>query len=225
MQCATTDEMNLIRMIDATRYADPDTLCSAACRQALAWSDWETNISKATYEVLRNVENVLRCAISARLVLHYGQEDWWEAPNLHLTYETNKKIREAKGKLHRARVPLSPTAIQREVPLGFWVSLMGRGADYETQLWRPMRAAFPHFKGRRVELHERVDHLRILRNKMAHQERIGGRDLVADRSSALTVIGYVSETVALRVSAADIAIPYLLAARPGVCPQRRGAGA
>lgn len=222
MQCTTINEANLIRMIDANRYGDPDTLCSTACRQSLAWSDWETDTSKAMYEVLRNMENVLRCAISARLVLHYGQEDWWEAPKLHLTYDTKKKLAEAKAKLRRAHVPLSPIAIQREVTLGFWVSLMGRGADYETQLWRPMHAAFPHYKGRRVELHHRVDHLRILRNKVAHQERIGGRNLAADRRSALKVIGYVSETIAQRVSAADVAIPALLATRPGVCPQRRG---
>ncbi|MCX5431571.1 hypothetical protein OHU11_28365 [Streptomyces sp. NBC_00257] len=224
MQCATTDEMNLIRITDANRYGDPNTLCSTTCRQSLAWSDWETDISKAMYEVLRNVENILRCAVSTRLVLHYGQEDWWDAPDLRLTYSTKKKIEDAKIKLRRAHTPLSPIAVQREVPLGFWVSLMGRGSDYETQLWRPMRAAFPRYEGRRAELHARVDHLRILRNKVAHQERIGGRDLAADRSSALTVIGYVSETVARRVSAADVAIPALLAARPGACPHRRGEG-
>ncbi|MFI5808567.1 hypothetical protein [Streptomyces sp. NPDC051561] len=222
MQCATADEKHLIRMIDANRYAAPDAICSVSCKQSLAWSDWETDISKAMYEVLRNLENALRCTVAARLVLHYGQEDWWEAPTLRLTYETKKKIEEAKSKLRRANAPLTPTAIQREVSLGFWVTLMGRGTDYETQLWRPMKAGFPGYQGRRAQLYVRMNHLRILRNKIAHQERIGGRDLTADRSSALTAIGYVSEAVARRVSAADVAIPTLLAARPEVCPQRRG---
>ncbi|MEU9143243.1 hypothetical protein [Streptomyces sp. NPDC048349] len=224
MPCATADEMDLIRMLDAGRYADPSTLCSATCRQPLEWSDWETNTSKAMYEVLRHLENVLRCAISARLSAHYGQVDWWNATRLRLTYGTEKKIAEAEEKLSRISVPPTATAIQREMTLGFWVTLMGRGADYETQLWRPISAGFPGYRGRRGPLHTRLDHLRVLRNKVAHQDRIGGRDLAADRRSALTAIGYVSESVARRVDAADTSLPALLASRPQTCAQRRGGG-
>lgn len=224
MSCATADELVLIRMIDAERYADPQDLCAPYCRQTLIWSDWETDVSKAMYEMLRTLENVLRCAISDRLSAHYGRDDWWDAPRLRLTYGTMSKIEEAEEKLTRAGVPLTPMAIQREVSLGFWVSLVGRGDDYETQLWRPMKAGFPGYRGRREPLHRRLNHLRLLRNKVAHQDRIGGRDLAADRQSVLTAIGYVSEAVARRVETADTAMPLLLANRPGACAQREGGG-
>jgi hypothetical protein len=214
--------MDMIKMLDAGRYADSGALCSALCRQSLAWSDWETNVSKAMYEALRHLEGVLRYTISVRLSTYYGQEDWWSAPRLRLTYGTEEKIAEAKRKLSRASTPLTPTAVQREMTLGFWVALLGRGADYETQLWRPISAGFPGYRGRRAPLHARLDHLRVLRNKVAHQDRIGGRDLAADRRSVLTAIGYVSEAVARRVDAADTALPALLANRPGVCAQRPG---
>lgn len=222
MSCATADEIDLIRKIDAGRYADPEALCTPCCRQALAWSDWETDVSKAMYEMLRTLENVLRCAISDRLSAHYGRADWWNTSGLDLTYGTMSKIEEAEEKLSRAGVPLTPTAIQREVPLGFWVTLVGRGNDYETQLWRPMKAGFPGYRGRREPFYRRLNHLRLLRNKVAHQDRIGGRDLAADRRSVLTAIGYVSEGVARRVEVADTVMPLLLANRPGVCAQRRG---
>ncbi|WP_405442380.1 hypothetical protein [Streptomyces niveus] len=217
--------MDLIRMLDARRYADLRALCSASCRQSLEWSDWETAVSKAMYEALRHLENIYRCTISARLSTYYGQEDWWNTPRLRLTYSTEKKIEDAKDKLSRASVPLTPMAVQREMTLGFWVALMGRGADYETQVWRPVSAGFPGYQGRRAPLHARLDHLRVLRNKVAHQDRIGGRDLAADRSSVLTAIGYVSEAVARRVDAADTALPALLSNRPTVCAQRKGGGA
>lgn len=220
VQCATAGDRNLISLLDAGRYADPDMLCSADCRQVLVWSDWETNVSKAMYELLRNLENVLRSTISARLAAHYGRADWWNTPRLRLTYGTRTKLDEAQAKLLRAGVPPTPLAVQREVTLGFWVSLMGRGADYETQLWRPMARIFIDYRGKRGPLHHRLDHLRILRNKVAHQDRIGGRDLTADRRSVLTVIGYISPAAARRVADCDTAIPALLAGRPEPCPLR-----
>ncbi|MFJ2113664.1 hypothetical protein ACIOEX_17555 [Streptomyces sp. NPDC087850] len=222
MLCATADEIDLIRMLDAGRYADQESLCSASCRQPLEWSDWETDVSKAMYEALRHLENVYRYTISTRLSTYYGREDWWNAPRLRLTYSTEKKIEEAESKLSRASVSLTPMAVQREMTLGFWVALMGRGADYETQVWRPVSVGLPGYRGLRAPLHARLDHLRVLRNKVAHQDRIGGRDLAADRRSVLTAIGYVSAAVARRVDTADTALPTLLANRPGVCPQRKG---
>ncbi|MBN3928969.1 hypothetical protein IQ279_04830 [Streptomyces verrucosisporus] len=225
MSCTTADEKALIDFVDAERYADPGTLCSPSCRQALKWSDWETDVSKAMYGLLRHLENILRSTVSTRLAAHYGRDDWWNARRLRLTHGTMEKIRDAEAKLARASVSATPAAVQREVTLGFWVSLLGRGADYETQLWRPMSSGFPGYRGRRRPLYTRLDHLRLLRNKVAHQDRIGGRDLAADRRSVLTVIGYVSQAAALRVEAADTDLPALLANRPGACAQRGGSGA
>lgn len=220
MPCTTADEEDLIRLFDAVRYADAGTLCSPLCRQILEWSDWETAVAKAMYELLRNLENVLRTAISTHLATHYGRDDWWDSPRLRLTYGTREKIDAAERKLVDAGVLPTAEAIQREVPLGFWVSLLGRGMDYETQLWRPMTGAFPGYRDRRQGLYMRMNHLRLLRNKVAHQDRIGGRRLVDDRRSVLTVIGYVSEAAARRVDAADTALPVLLTSRPGICSQR-----
>ncbi|WDM15419.1 hypothetical protein J3S85_30285 [Streptomyces lavenduligriseus] len=222
MSCATADEVVVIKTIDAGRYADPQALCAPDCRQALVWSDWETHVAKAMYEMLRGLENVLRSTIASRLSTYYGRADWWNAPRLNLTHATMSKIEKAEQKLSRAGVPVTPTAVQCEVSLGFWVMLAGRGNDYETQLWRPMKAGFPGYRGRREPFYTRLNHLRILRNKVAHQDRIGGRNLAADRQSVMTAIGYVSEAVARRVEAADTALPLLLANRPGVCAQRRG---
>ncbi|MFE0739221.1 hypothetical protein [Streptomyces sp. NPDC058855] len=222
MSCITAAEIDLIKMTDAGRYADPSTLCSTACRQVLVWSDWEMAASKAMYEVLRHLENVLRCTISERLTAHYGRDDWWHAPRLRLTHGTTEKIEAARNRLRLHRTPTTPTNIQREVTLGFWVTLLGRGADYETQLWRPISSGFPGYQGRREPLHRQLNHLRLLRNKVAHQDRIGGRDLVMDRRSVLTAIGYASEPVARHVATTDTALPILLANRPGVCAQRTG---
>ncbi|MFD9354111.1 hypothetical protein [Streptomyces sp. NPDC060031] len=224
MPCATADEIVLIKTLDVGRYADPGTLCCAFCRQTLEWYRWETATAKAMYEVLRHLENVLRRAISTRLAAYYGREDWWNAPQLRLTYGTEKMISDAVDKLRRTSTPATPAAVQRAMPLGFWVNLMGRGADYETQLWRPMSAGFPGYRGRREPLHKRLDDLRELRNKVAHLDRIGDVDLASGRASALIAIGYVSVATARRIDAADTALPALLAHQPSVCAHRQGGG-
>lgn len=222
MLCTTAAEMELIQMTDAGRYADPTTLCSASCRQVLAWSDWEMSAAKATYELLRSLEIILRCTISTRLSSHYGREDWWKAPRLQLTHVSTKILETAEKKLRDAGASSTPTAILRQVPLGFWVGLLGSGLDYETQVWRPVSHGFPGYRGRRGPLYDRLNRLRVLRNKVAHQERIGDPGLADDRQSILTSIGYMSEVVARRVDAADTALPQLLRSRPEVCSRRVG---
>jgi hypothetical protein len=135
------------------------------------------------------------------------------------------KIHSAALKLGEAGVPVTPAAVQREVTLGFWVTLLGSGCDYETQLWRPMAAGFPGYQGPRLPLWRRLDHLRKLRNKVAHQEPIGHRRLEKDRESILTAVGYVSPAVARRMDAADTTLPDLLDNRPGACPRIMGGAA
>ncbi|MEW2300996.1 hypothetical protein AB0958_13645 [Streptomyces sp. NPDC006655] len=225
MHCATDDDLHLIRVLDALRYTPHGVTCSATCRQPLEWHDWETSTAKAMYELLRGLENVLRGAISVRLSVHYRRADWWEAPELRLTYGTRQKIERAAERLRRAGLPVTPEAVVRELTLGFWVALLGSGQDYETQLWRPMAAGFPGYRGRRRPLWERLDDLRSLRNMVAHQEPVGDRELAEDRDSVLTAVGYVSTVVARRMEAADTALPHLLANRPGVCPRVVGGAA
>ncbi|MDT0310308.1 hypothetical protein RM780_25650 [Streptomyces sp. DSM 44917] len=86
-----------------------------------------------------------------------------------------------------------------------------------TRLWRPaLRHAFPAYRGPRRPLHRTLDHLRTLRNKVAHHEPIGPRDLGADRDSALLVLGYLSDDVQRWVALVD-RIPAVLAERPAPC--------
>jgi hypothetical protein len=214
--------MHLIKTLDAERYAPAGALCSSECRHALVWFDWETQMSKALYEILRHLENALRRAMAGRLTAHYGREDWWRAPRLQLTYGTRQKIEQAEDRLLDAGVPWTAVGVQRELTLGFWVALLGRGRDYETQLWRPMASGFPGYRGRRQPLHERLNYLRELRNKVAHQEPVSGRHLAADRASVITALGYVSESAARWVALTDAAIPELLTGMPGRCPRIGG---
>ena len=86
--------------------------------------------------------------------------------------------------------------------LGFWVRLVSRGgytyggrkADYERTLWRP--ALFKAFPGRpRRAVQQRLNHLRQLRNRIAHHEPIFDRDLREDYENLLEALGWISPDV------------------------------
>jgi len=59
-------------------------------------------------------------------------------------------------------------------------------------LWVPaLINAFPHFQGRRGDLHKSLEELRRLRNRIAHHEALVNRDLATDHWTVLEILGYI----------------------------------
>jgi hypothetical protein len=72
--------------------------------------------------------------------------------------------------------------IVAELPFGVWVSLLSRRNDYYTQLWWPaLRHEFSGYSAQTPAiLHNDLDHLCRLRNRVAHCEPIHHRRLHKD---------------------------------------------
>ncbi|QKV92450.1 hypothetical protein HUT19_12380 [Streptomyces sp. NA02950] len=184
----------------------------------MRWYAWEAEIASAFFALLRHLERTLGHAMAKELTARFGRVDWWDHPEIDLHHVSRSKITAIQKKLARDRRRVRTTeAVQRELTLGFWVSLLGPGNDYETRLWRPtLRLAFPSYRGPRKPLHQDLDDLRKLRNQVAHHEPIGSRPLAADRESAYRILGYLSADVRDWAAAED-QIPQLLAERPAPC--------
>ncbi|HEU5158867.1 MAG TPA: hypothetical protein VFU43_17865 [Streptosporangiaceae bacterium] len=101
-----------------------------------------------------------------------------------------------------------------ELPLGFWVGLLGTGHHYEMTLWRPaLRHAFSGKAGTRKKLHMDFDRLRTFRNRIAHHEPIFHRHLAADHMHIVRLIGLISPVAAEWVTA-NSRVESVLAVRP-----------
>ncbi len=204
--------------VRASVFAPLGVLCSPDCAEALRWYQWEASVASAFFTLLRHLERALGHAMSDQLTKCFEREDWWDHPGVNLHHVSRRKIGAAIEKQARRRGQTKAETVQRELTLGFWVSLLGRGNDYETRLWRPaLRHAFPAYHGARQPLHQDLDHLRTLRNRVAHHEPVGTRDLDADRRSALRVMGYLSHDLR-RWAVSEDGIPSVLAERPAPCP-------
>ncbi|HEU5471840.1 MAG TPA: hypothetical protein VFV67_14410 [Actinophytocola sp.] len=104
-----------------------------------------------------------------------------------------QSIAEATAKIDRRRKEVTADRVVAELNLGFWVALLGRGLNYETRLWRPaLRLAFPRYTGGRAALHEELETVRLLRNRISHLEPIHRRHHLADYDKILRIVGYIS---------------------------------
>lgn len=193
----------------------------AACRGDLAAAmrlyGWNLEVAAAFFHgPLHYLEITLRNALDRELAARFGRRDWWFAPDVDLHDYAAGKVAKAREKLSRRSKDPTSGAMVAELPFGFWVSLLGKGNDYEMRFWRPaLRRAFPRYRGRRVPLHRDLDHVREFRNRIAHHEPIYGRHLVADHATVLRLLGYISPEARDCLKRYDL-VPEVLARRPDV---------
>jgi hypothetical protein len=142
----------LIKFISADRFARYKSAMGGDADMALRLYVWNTAVSSAFWGPLQVLEIALRNALHDRLTAHFSREDWWNANALTLTVVHRRAVGDACDRVVEARrVPMSGRIVA-ELPLGFWVGLLGAGCNYEMTLWRPaLRHAFVGKIGTRKE--------------------------------------------------------------------------
>ncbi|HET6841774.1 MAG TPA: Abi family protein [Candidatus Angelobacter sp.] len=151
-----------------------------------------TEISEALYGVLQGLEVALRNAIHNVLTKGLGAPDWYD--KIHLQNSELEALRQARSKIAERMVEETPGRIVAELTFAFWVRLLAW--PYEKSLWVPhLRRIFPMRFTNPSVIHGRLVELKTLRNRIAHHERILGRDLEKDYAALLETIGWVSPDV------------------------------
>jgi hypothetical protein len=68
-------------------------------------------------------------------------------------------------------VRATPGKVVAELSFGFWCALAGR--HYHWTLWQPcLHRVFPGVRLPRPHIHGRLENIRLLRNRIAHHERV-----------------------------------------------------
>lgn len=150
---------------------------------------WNSQASAAFYIPLQGLEIALRNALHQALSLKFNSAFWYEIAPLDRYSQEN--IAEAKEKCRKAYGTTDPPHIVAELSFGFWVSLLNR--TYHQSLWIPaLGKAFPNAKLPRGDIHTKLNHIRILRNRIAHHEPIFKRHLEQDYKSIIEFIGWMN---------------------------------
>lgn len=203
--------------ISIERLAPYDMACDGDTVAALRLYAWNAEVAAAFWGPLHCLEVVMRNAMHRELAARFGRPDWWSSPALGLHPFADRRVREL---LDRHQVGVGPDRIVADLEFGFWVSLLGRGNDYEMRLWRPaLHRAFPGYRGPRATLSDQMGSVRLFRNRIAHHEPIYYRHLEADHAKILRFIEVVSPATAGWARRCD-RVPAVLAKRAAVCSGR-----
>jgi hypothetical protein len=177
---------------------------------------WNLAISGAFFESLHYFEVGLRNTMDEELAKwatsKLGAADpWYRDQAVPLDNESRNHVRLAIKRVtdNGKRAELHGGVVA-ELTFGFWWSLL---ADhYNRTLWQPcLQYAFTNVRRRR--LHDKLDHLRELRNRIAHHEPLHGRDLVDDYTTMLDTAERFSPRLAWWIDNTS-RVPQLLSQRP-----------
>ncbi|QNE37007.1 Abi family protein [Leifsonia shinshuensis] len=163
--------------------------------EAIRLYSWNIEVSASLWGGFHLAEVCLRNAVNDRLADHFGSQAWWDIT--HLTDSDLAIVRSARRHLSLSRSgQFTPGHVVAELGFGFWIGLLGN--RYHARLWEAatLDSAFPHYTGRRRDLHTALERLRKLRNRVAHHEPIFNRDLAYDHALLLSILGYLSSDVA-----------------------------
>lgn len=162
--------------------------CNGNLHDALLLYERNTRTSESLYGVIQAVEVTARNFIHGTMAQSVGRSDWYN----HVGLERRElgSIRDAKDVLLTWHKKPTSNGIISELTFGFWVRLMAPA--YEKTLWVPhLSKAFPELpKADRVQVFDRFEAIRKLRNRIAHHEPIFARDLKQDYNDLLETIGW-----------------------------------
>lgn len=130
-----------------------------------------------------------------RNALHYAitrytkREDWFDHGSIDP--RAQKIVRDAKDNIKRNNGTIDTPHIVAELSFGFWVSLLNK--QYHQTLWIPaLGKAFPHAHRKRTDIHDELNHVRLLRNRIAHHEPVFNRHLAMDYKKIIEITGWIN---------------------------------
>jgi len=161
-------------------------------RAALALYAWNAEVSSALLMPLHICEVVMRNAIASVLEAVYGHRWPWSA-----TFERslpNPPNYSARRDLQTARRFAAATGkVIPELKFVFWQKMLT--SSHDTRLWNGhLRRVMPNLAPDREiaelrrNLYDHLEHIRLLRNRIAHHEPIFTRNLLDDYHRMLKLV-------------------------------------
>lgn len=211
---------DLRRLLSAGRFDRYTAAAGGSAADAALLYGWNVQLAGAWHETLGLFEVVLRNALDRQLSTYHqhvlsGNGHW--CADARMPWRSPKLAAQIADARRRARIgrrgPEVHGKIVAELTFGFWRYILA--STYQTTLWSPaLRHAFPHHRTRdRAAVYDPVNHLHLLRNRVAHHEPIHTLDHAALHDELLRVAGWIDPAAAAWITTAS-RIPTVLRTRP-----------
>ena len=199
--------------ISEQRFATYLRLAGGNGDQALQLYVRNVALGAAFHGPLQALEVTLRNAVHDAMTQVHGQSWFNNAP---LRAPEQRAVNKAIQSIQREGKPQTPGRVVAEINLGFWVALFAK--KYDATLWRTVLHGCFRAPRSRVNVHDRLNRLRTLRNRIVHHEPILQRHLQADHNGILWLLDRLSPETAAWV-AHHCRVPEVLA-QPSRCINR-----
>lgn len=195
------DEM--IRLLSVPRLATYTAACDGDVKRALELYRWNLTVSTAFFESIHYFEVAFRNCVDGAVAawVATGEPEvtsWFDDSTVPLSEGAWRQVQQAKERIVDAGQVVAHGRIVAELSLGFWEALLSD--RYNRTIWATcLKDAFPGT--RRQRLHDAVDQIRRLRNRIAHHEPLISRDLESDYELLLGTAERISPRLAWWIDA------------------------
>ncbi|MEV6131984.1 Abi family protein [Streptomyces violaceusniger] len=188
----TAKQLSLLEPLISRPRLSPYVSVTASSASAMELYLWNVRVSAAFAEVIALAEIILRNAMAEQLAAAYGAT-WYARADLfddrtingfrtawrNVSMPHDRRTGKPQGKT-LGTVPAGK--LVAESTFGCWVNLLDKGGsrgegpfkknvDYDSTLWRrALHKAFPNSGGKRATVFTTANHVRALRNRVAHHE-------------------------------------------------------
>lgn len=189
-------EAEMRSVLSSPRFNTYFEACDGDPLRAGQLYSWNASLSAALLVPAHFAEVSTRNAAANILEATYGSEWPWEEA-FAISLPSPAKHYSPRGDLHAVRKQCSTAGkVIAELKLAFWSSLFT--ARHDVRLWENRIAtAFPHSpyedeKKLRKEVRNKIEDIRLLRNRIAHHEPVFTRNLRKDLQGMEELIEYRS---------------------------------
>lgn len=205
-------------VLSSSRFTTYVRACRGDRQRAVALYGWNTEVAAALYTPLQFAEIAVRNGAIAAIVPEFGP-DWHRNAGFHTALrERVGRLRPREEVQRLARRHHTAGAVAAELPFAFWQQLFVSAQD--VRLWdQHLRAAFPGTPAQlsvaqaRQRVHDDVEAIRGLRNRIAHHEPLIARNIADDLARALSLIEWRRPTVAAWIGSIE-GVTALMQRRP-----------
>ena len=197
-ETSTTWERVLLNRLSPERLTSYLQSSGGDLSVALRLYEWNCAVSSAVFEVLGDVEVVVRNALHRELATWHSRngfsDQWYDNSHGLLSPRAVEDVGRAKERLRKKNKLVTPGAVVAELSFGFWRFLLTK--QYTSTLWPAVGSrAFPNLASSDArKLWSRMARLHDLRNRIAHHEPIHWRHVDRDLTDCMVTIGAVCAT-------------------------------
>ncbi|WP_217437058.1 Abi family protein [Serratia fonticola] len=190
MSMMTQEDTDAVRLaLSHARMSTYDTAVLHNGKSALELYSWNAQVSAALFASLQICEVVIRNSVSDALETIYGQEWPWNR-----TFETSLPYGRMQDLIKAREHAATVGQVIPELSFYFWQQMFTN--RHFGRIWsQHICRLFPNMEARmakqakRIHIHDELEHIRNLRNRIAHHEPIFQRNLEADYRRIISLIG------------------------------------